>query len=304
MADAALYTVADERYFLGAVGLVNSLRLLGHTEPIRVLDCGLTDHQRELLAGEATLTEDRSGEPPWLLKTVLPLADSTAVVGLLDADMIVTRPLAPLLERGADDRLVAFRNVDDRFVEAWGEELGVGPARRGPYLSSAALFGSRAAIGDLLAGLGDRRDLVDFDRTHWRADERDYPFLYADQDVLNAILATEPPGREVEALDASLAPTPPFAGLELIDADGLRCGYPDGTEPFLVHHHVVKPWLERTHDGLYSRLLRRLLTGDDVAVRVPAEMVPSWLRAGPLAGAERLGINARERWRSRTRGGA
>ena len=38
---AAFYCVADERYFLGAVGMLNSLRLLGHAEPIYVLDCGV-----------------------------------------------------------------------------------------------------------------------------------------------------------------------------------------------------------------------------------------------------------------------
>ena len=45
---AAFYCVADERYFLGAVGLINSLRLVGHTEPIFLLDCGLTAAQRRL----------------------------------------------------------------------------------------------------------------------------------------------------------------------------------------------------------------------------------------------------------------
>ena len=32
--DGAFYTVADARYFLGAVGMINSLRLVGHDEPI------------------------------------------------------------------------------------------------------------------------------------------------------------------------------------------------------------------------------------------------------------------------------
>ena len=45
-AAAAFYCVADSRYFPGAVGLVNSLRLVGHREPILVLDTGLTDAQR------------------------------------------------------------------------------------------------------------------------------------------------------------------------------------------------------------------------------------------------------------------
>ena len=54
---AAFYCVSDERYFLGAVGLINSLRLVGHTEPIYLLDCGLTEAQRELLAAEVELVD-------------------------------------------------------------------------------------------------------------------------------------------------------------------------------------------------------------------------------------------------------
>ena len=45
--NAAFYCVADARYFLGAVGMINSLRVLGHEETVYVLDCGLTDGQRE-----------------------------------------------------------------------------------------------------------------------------------------------------------------------------------------------------------------------------------------------------------------
>ena len=48
----AFYCVSSELYFLGAVGLVNSLRLQGHDEPIYLLDCGLTQEHRELLARE------------------------------------------------------------------------------------------------------------------------------------------------------------------------------------------------------------------------------------------------------------
>ena len=58
---AAFYCVADERYFLGAVGLVNSLRLVGHREPIFLLDCGLDDEQRELLGREVDAGRRRPG---------------------------------------------------------------------------------------------------------------------------------------------------------------------------------------------------------------------------------------------------
>ena len=35
----------------------------------------------------------------------------------------------------------------------------------------------------------------------------------------------------------------------------------------MIHQYVRKPWLEATYHGVYSRLLRRLLIADDVAVR-------------------------------------
>ena len=47
---AAFYCVADERYFLGAVGLVNSLRLVGHRSPSICSTAGSAEAQRELLA--------------------------------------------------------------------------------------------------------------------------------------------------------------------------------------------------------------------------------------------------------------
>ena len=97
-AAAAFYCVADSRYFPGAVGLVNSLRLVGHREPILVLDTGLTDAQRALLEPQAEIVPSPSDAPPWLLKTVAPLARPAAVMVLLDADLVVTRPLTDLIE--------------------------------------------------------------------------------------------------------------------------------------------------------------------------------------------------------------
>ncbi len=84
---------------------------------------------------------------------------------------------------------------------------------------------------------------------------------------------------------------PPFDGLRRHRRATLRCAYADGTEPFVVHHFGAKPWLEPTHDGVYSRLLRRLLNGDDVAIRVPERDLPLRLRRGPLAFAERKRVD-------------
>jgi len=294
---ASFYCVADDRYFLGAVGLVNSLRLVGHTEPIHLLDCGLSDPHRARLEPHVELGEAPADAPPWLLKTVLPLSRPAPVALLLDVDMLVTRSLRELIDRAADRRVVAFRNPLDRFDPEWGELLDLGPTRRRRYMSSGAIALDGELARELLALMADRQDRVDFDRTHWRRREEGYPFTYADQDVFNAILATRIDPVRVVELDERLAPTPPFEGLRLVDERSLRCSYDDGVEPYLVHHHTIKPWLEPTHHGIYSRLLRRLLVGDDLAITLPASEIPLRLRTGLRALAERKRINARERFR-------
>ena len=97
MTEIAFYCASSELYFPGAVGLVNSLRLHGHDEPIYVLDCGLTPEHRELLATEATIVSGAPETPPYLLKTIAPLRHPTETMVLIDADMIVTSPLTPLI---------------------------------------------------------------------------------------------------------------------------------------------------------------------------------------------------------------
>ena len=295
---AAFYCVADDRYFLGAVGLVNSLRLVGHSEPIRMLDCGLTEEQRGLLDAEVELIDAPAGAPPTLLKTIAPLARPAQTMVLIDTDMIVTRHLGGLLARAGEGNVVAVRNDTERFVPEWSRVLDLPPVRRQPYVSFALVALSAVPGEELLRGLERLQARIDFDRTYWREQRiTDYPLLYADQDVLNALLASElEPGR-LDALEQRLAPLPPFAGLRIADELTLRCAYADGTEPFVVHHWLAKPWLEPTHDGVYSRLLRRLLAGADVAVRVPERLIPLRLRPGLRALAERKRIDARERWR-------
>jgi hypothetical protein len=296
--DAAFYSIADERYFLGAVGLINSLRLIGHDEPIYLLDCGLAPEQQELLAREVTLVPAPSDAPPYLLKTIAPLSHPAPVRVLIDADMIVTRTLSDLI-RGADGRVVAFENNSQRFIPEWGELLDLGKARRQAYVCSGLVLCGGSLGQEVLRLLDDRQKRVDFELTYFRRNPPDYPFLYPEQDVLNAILSTRVPPGQAVALDYRLAPMPPFAGLRVIDEGALRCAYDDGVEPYVLHHYAVKPWLQPTYDGVYSRLLRRLLAGPDVAVRVNRSDVPLRLRTGRLAGLERVRVNAREqvRWR-------
>jgi hypothetical protein len=298
MTDAAFYCVADERYFLGAVAMINSLRLQGHREPIRLLDRGLAGWQRELLAGEVEIVADHGGAPPWLAKTVAPLARPAATMVLIDADIVATRPLGELNERAAADRVVVFRNDTDRFVAEWGELLDLGPARRRPYVTSGLVVAGGDTGRETIELLADRQRRVDFERTFARGDDPAYAFRYPEQDVLNAILATAIPEDRITTLPNRLAANPPYAGLRIVDERRLRCAYADGTEPFCLHQFVRKPWLEPMYHGIYSRLMARLLLAGDVAIQVEAGRVPRRMRSGALARLERAAVDSLDlgRW--------
>ncbi len=148
---------------------------------------------------------------------------------LIDADMIATRPLTELIERAAGDRVVVFRNDTDRFVAEWGELLDLGPVRRRPYVSSG-LIALGGATGDTVLGLlDDRQRRVDIEQTFARRATPDYAFLYPEQDVLNAILATRVDEERIVTLDNRLAPNPPYRGLRI--ADERTCAASTTTAP-------------------------------------------------------------------------
>jgi hypothetical protein len=296
----AFYCVSNDTYFLGAVALINSLRLVGHAEPIFVLDCGLSAAQSRLLSSEVTVVRGPDNVPPFLLKTIAPLRHPAEVMILVDADVIVTRPLDTVIDRAAAGEVVAFRNNVDRFVAEWGELLDLGPLERRPYVCSAFLAAGGEGGEEVLRLLDDRQRRVDFERTWWRHREPGYPFLYADQDVLNAVLAARVERSRMVALDHRLCTPMPFEGLEIADAATLRCVFADGTEPYLLHHILpAKPWLRSMHEGVYSRLLRRLVSDSDVAVRPPASWLPFRFRTGAVSFLERKRASAmaQVRWR-------
>ena len=239
------------------------------------------------------------GVPPWLLKTVAPVAHPAEVMVLIDADMLVVRSLAEPVGRAARGGVVAFANDADRFVPSWGDELDLGTPRRGTYVSSGLVFLGGAEGAEVLRLLDDRQRRVDIERTYYGTDEPGYAFRYPEQDVLNAILATSvDPGR-VTVLDNRLAPNPPYRGLRVLDAEALRCAHRDGTEPMVVHQYMRKPWLEATYDGVYPRLLRHLLSRRDVPIPVAPEELPARWRPGARARVERALVSARDypRWR-------
>jgi hypothetical protein len=279
----AFYCVTGSDFFHGAVALLNSLRLAGHAEPMVVLDCGMEPRQRDLLAPHAEILPAPDGPAPSMLKLVAPLVRPAEAIALLDADVIVTRPLTDLIGRAAEGRLVGFENEKQRFFAEWAELLETGPVRRGPYMTSSTLFIGGDLAAELLPIVRDKQAEVDVGATWLGEGGEGHPFFYADQDVLNGVVLSRLGPEQVVALDSRLSAIPPFEGLRLEDRGSLSCRYVDGTRPYLLHHYFRKPWLVRMRSNVYSRLLTRLLLGPDVELRLDPSELPVRLRAG-LAG--------------------
>jgi hypothetical protein len=308
---AAFYCVSSSRYFLGAVALVNSLRLLGHTEPVYVLDYGLREAERELLTPQCTLVTAPEDTTPFLLKTVAPTRHPAEVMVLIDADMIVTQPLTEMIERAAQGRILAVEHGQDRFFENWGELLGLHRARRRTYVTSSLVIAGGEPGRRLVRLMHDAQPRIDIERTPYAVPDPDLaslggsfeevesadPFFYADQDVLNAILACEIAESEEEVLDRRVESVLPFIGLEVVDEKSLRCSYDDGVQPYAVHQILEKPWLRPMLPGVYTQLMIRLLAGTDVAVKVPRRKIPIYVRGNLGGRATRAAIQAA--WRLR-----
>jgi hypothetical protein len=309
---AGFYCVCSEIFFLGAVAMVNSLRLLGHSEPIFVLDCGLSAAQRDVLSAEATVVAAPDNSTPFMLKTVAPLRHPAEVMVLVDADIILTRPLGKLIDYASQGRIAAVEHGQDRYFPEWGELIG-GTARHRRYVSSSLVLLGGSVGSKVIRTMDSVQRRIDLQDTPYAGPVPDFaslggslpdtddrhPFYFADQDVLNAVLATEVDAKQVHVLDRRAEAITPFTGLRLIDERTLRCAFEDGTEPFAVHHFMpTKPWMEPTFPGVYSRLLTRLLRGEDVEIQIPARELPPHLRPG-LVGAARSwrrgGLSARLR---------
>ena len=186
MTPVAFYCMSSAEYFLGAVGMINSLRLQGHDEPVYVLDLGMSPWQRELLATEATIVAPPAETPPWLAKTYAPLAHPARTMVLIDADMVVTRPLGELIEQ-ASEGVIAFENNMDRFDPGWGEALGLGELRRRPYACSGLVLAGGDTGHEVVRTLDERQRLVDFERSYFGADEPGYVLRFLDQKHIRAM---------------------------------------------------------------------------------------------------------------------
>lgn len=281
-ASRAIYFLADRRYFLGAVALVNSLRLAGQREPIVMLDCGLTTGQRRLLEREVTAVDATRSDQvalPFLLRAKAPLQSPAETMLLLDADVIVTRSLELLFALAETGKVVAFEDaLCDRHFPAWQEQLGLPALRRQPYVNAGCIALPGESGLSLLRRLDGFLPLTDVSLSFWGDGDHNEPFFFLDQDVVNGLLAGFFDRSDVVALPHRLAPHPPFSGL-VCDEGSARCRYPDGEEPFLLHHVIRKPWLDPTRANPYTTLFLRLLLESDVPIRLTRRDLPLHLRS-------------------------
>jgi hypothetical protein len=221
---------------------------------------------------------------------------------VLDADVVVTRPLTPLFADARLGRIVAFEErIPERFFPEWSE-LGLGEPTRQPYVSGGHFLMSAETGGEFFPLFGGLQPGLDTASGVYasrdRSDPAGDPYFYADQDLLNAVLCARFVGR-VTRLDRSTWAYPPFSGLTLSD-DG--CAYPDGTVPYLLHHFWKKPWLSPLAPNVYSELFTRLVTDRDAPIRLGRGDIPLRLRNSRLAPVDRWRAAAQRTAHSRLRG--
>jgi hypothetical protein len=289
------FTIADERFFQGAVALLNSLRLTGNRGTFVVLDRGLNAEQRRLLDGHATVVDLRDVDlHPFMLKSYIHELQPEGIFFWIDSDMIVTRSLADLAAGAADGHFYLFRDYNsDRFEPEWQQLFALrSPLRRATYLNAGFIAFSHGHGKQLLARWAELCKTIPPDVA--LQGRVGHPLWNSDQDALNALLMSEVPRDLVVELPLEEMPlTGVMHQVEVVDAASLTCSL-NGSRPRILHYvGAIKPWMpdawRKVNRDAYTRLLIRSLCASGVEVRLAAEQVPLWLRPGRLG---RLSLGA------------
>lgn len=285
--EATFYAVSSARYFPGAVGLLNSLRLLGHSENLVILSFGLTSEQRDMLNSHCQVVEipvDLHSNPV-LLKPFPALLNPSGIVVIIDSDVIVTSSLREILLPAQDGKIVVFPDPEqNRWFEEW-QDLFQLPARprRQMYVNSGFVAFSTDHWPHLLEHWWQACQRIPSSRTlAFNAPNRD-PLAQGDQDAFNALLMSEIP-QEVLAIqpyEAAPASGAMRTGGKVVNSRTLSCTYDGHSTLMLQSTGSPKPWefdsWKRVWRNPYVQLLGRVLQGDDVLLRIPAAKLPVWL---------------------------
>jgi hypothetical protein len=280
------YTLATGAYFPGTVALLNSLRLCGNRDRLVVADAGLSVEQRSRLErhAEVVMMSADVAAKPFLAKPYAAREQDGGVAVFVDSDMLVTGSLEPYIELARDGAICVFADhveARGRSFDTWRELLGLrSPVRRQTYVNAGFICLSL----DHYPWLIDRwlelclRAPSDQVMTTPAA-----PFYAADQDVLNALLASEVPADRIRLLpDEEEVYWDDLGEVDVVDAGTLECRF-RGRRPAILHYSFApKPWSPRgwlrVKDDAFVRLLPRVLSGDDVVLRLKPGELPFWLR--------------------------
>ena len=200
------------------MALLNSLRLVGHAEPMYPLTAACATGSGSWSPTDVTLIEGPRDAPAYLLKTLAPTAHPAETMVLIDVDMVVTRPLTALTATagGAAWSRSATRSTasspSGASCSTWAR------LERRPYVSSGLVVLGGEPGAEVLALWHDGQRRVEFERSWFGRDEDGYPFRFIDQDVLNAVLASRA-ADELTVVPASVAPHQPYRGLRIVRRD-------------------------------------------------------------------------------------
>ena len=287
-----VFAVGDADYFVGIVALVNSLRITGNHMPVTVLDLGFTAAQRTLLASHCMVVDSSRDRHPHIAKLVAPAQDDADVVVLLDADVLVTGSLDPLIaDAEAGSISAAGDPAFDRFHREWSDIFALrSPLRRQPYVNAGVVAFSRSQFTDLLGRWSDLCELVADRPTLSEVPESD-PVWLPDQDALNALLMSEVPAGSV-AVRSDMMTGREMSESRFTDLGRLECARHGHPVRFLHALGSPKPWQPRARwefrTNAFVTGLRRTLCGPDLEIAIPPAEVPVWLQNGWEGAAARV----------------
>ena len=300
-----VYTLADSRYFVGLVALLNSLRLTGNHQEVVVLDCGLEERQRARLGAHATVVRlpvEVARRNVLAKPYVHRLAGPSELVVWIDSDVIVTGSIDWIVAGAAGGGIAVFP-VDwpeqrGRRRPEWPERFSLtAPPRPQTYVNAGFCAISTRHWPTLLERWWELCSRIP-DGVTFQGEIDSNPLWAGDQDALNALLMSEIPEQALHLLPETGAVFPPdMERVEIVDLERLACSI-DGAPVTMLHYSwVPKPWVPRAWRRMrrplqdaYARLLPRVLFGDDVPLAIERDDVPAWLRTGALGATARRGV--------------
>jgi hypothetical protein len=133
------YTISSDLYFPGFVGMLNSLRLAGHNEPVTVLERGMSPKQKAVLEGHCTVVSmDHEVTNPCHLTAYPSQLDTSGVVVFIDSDALVLERLDEAISCARGGKICMYGDPETfRSFPEWTEIFGLRtPLRRQPYYNT------------------------------------------------------------------------------------------------------------------------------------------------------------------------